>query len=96
MICDLIESVPGGFPTYSYFSFTIRKVYMKTTLYVGGKTISNLCFADFIDASAEDEQKLEAVVVNLDKTYTGDKKKLSLHLEGDRYERRKTDLWAVV
>ena len=35
---------------------------------IGGRNITNLRFADDIDALAEEEQELEALVVSLDKT----------------------------
>ena len=37
---------------------------------IGGRNITNLLFADDIDALAEEEQELEAVVENLDKICT--------------------------
>ena len=37
---------------------------------IGGRNITNLWFADDIDALAEEEQELEALVENLDKTCT--------------------------
>ena len=37
---------------------------------IGGRNITNLRFADDIDAVAEEEQELEALVESLDKTYT--------------------------
>ena len=37
---------------------------------IGGKNITNLRFADDIDALAEEEQELEALVESLDKTCT--------------------------
>ena len=37
---------------------------------IGGRNITNLRFADDIDALAEEEQELEALVESLDKTYT--------------------------
>ena len=37
---------------------------------LGGRTITNLRFADDIDALDEEEQELEALVKSLDKTYT--------------------------
>ena len=37
---------------------------------IGGRNITNLRFADYIDVLAEEEQKLEALVENLDKTCT--------------------------
>ena len=44
---------------------------------IGGKNISNLRFADDIDAAAEKEQELEALVENLDKTCTRYKMEIS-------------------
>ena len=44
---------------------------------IGGRTISNLRFADDIDALAEEEQELEAVVESLDKTCTRYKMEIS-------------------
>ena len=35
---------------------------------IGGRNITNLRFADDIDAPAEEEQELEALVESLDKT----------------------------
>ena len=35
---------------------------------IGGRNITNLRFADDIDAPAEEEQELEALVERLDKT----------------------------
>ena len=37
---------------------------------IGGRTITNLRFADDIAALAEEEQELEALVESLDKTFT--------------------------
>ena len=37
---------------------------------IGGRNITNLRFADDIDALAEEEQEQEALVENLDKTCT--------------------------
>ena len=37
---------------------------------IGGRTITNLRFANDIDALAEEEQELEALVESLDKTCT--------------------------
>ena len=37
---------------------------------IGGRNITNLRFANYIDALAEEEQKLEALVGSLDKTST--------------------------
>ena len=37
---------------------------------IGGKNITNLRFADYIDALAEAEQEFEALVESLDKTCT--------------------------
>ena len=37
---------------------------------IGGRNITNLRFADDIDALAEEEQELEALVESLDKTCT--------------------------
>ena len=37
---------------------------------IGGRNITNLRFADDIDAPAEEEQELEALVESLDKTCT--------------------------
>ena len=45
---------------------------------IGGGTITNLQFADDIDALAEEEQKLEALVENLDKTCTRYKMEISV------------------
>ena len=38
---------------------------------IGGKSITNRRFTDDIDALAEEEQKLKALVESLDKTCTG-------------------------
>ena len=38
---------------------------------IGGRNITNLRFADDIDALAEEEQELEALVKSLDKTLHG-------------------------
>ena len=38
---------------------------------IGGRNITNLRFADDIDALAEEEQELEALVESLDKTLHG-------------------------
>ena len=46
-------------------------------LSIGGKNITNLRFADDIDALAEEEQELEALVESLDKTCTRYKKEIS-------------------
>ena len=37
---------------------------------IGGRNITNLRFADDLDVLAEEEQELEALVENLDKTCT--------------------------
>ena len=44
---------------------------------IGGRNITNLRFADDIDALAEKEQKLEALVKSLDKTCTRYKMEIS-------------------
>ena len=44
---------------------------------IGGRNITNLEFADDIDALAEKEQELEALVESLDKTYTRFKMEIS-------------------
>ena len=44
---------------------------------IGGRTITNLRFADDIDAHAEEEQELEAPVESLDKTCTRYKMEIS-------------------
>ena len=44
---------------------------------IGGRNITNLRFADDIDALAEEEQGLEALVESLDKTYTRYKMEIS-------------------
>ena len=44
---------------------------------IGGRNITNLRFADDIDALAEEEQELEALVESLDKTCTRYKMKIS-------------------
>ena len=44
---------------------------------IGGRNISNLRFADDIDALAEEEQALEAFVESLDKTCTRYKMEIS-------------------
>ena len=44
---------------------------------IGNRNITNLQFADDIDAEAEEEQKLEALVESLDKTSTGFKMEIS-------------------
>ena len=44
---------------------------------IGGRNITNLQFADIIDALAEEEQGLEALVESLDKTCTRYKMKIS-------------------
>ena len=44
---------------------------------IGGRNITNLQFADGIDALAEEEQDLEALVESLDKTCTRYKMKIS-------------------
>ena len=41
---------------------------------IGGKSITNLRFADDIDALAEEEQELEDLIQSLDKTYQTDAK----------------------
>ena len=43
----------------------------------GGRNITNLRFADGIDALAEEEQELEALVDSLDKTCTSFKMEIS-------------------
>ena len=37
---------------------------------IGGRTITNLRFADDNDALAEEDQELEALIESLDKTFT--------------------------
>ena len=44
---------------------------------IGGRNITNLRFADDIDALAEEEQELEALVESLDKTCTKYKMEIS-------------------
>ena len=44
---------------------------------IGSRNITNLRFADDIDALAEEEQNLEALVENLDKTCTWCKMEIS-------------------
>ena len=44
---------------------------------IGGRNITNLRFADDIDALAEEEQELEALVERLDKTCTRYKMEIS-------------------
>ena len=44
---------------------------------IGGRIITHLLFADDIDALAEEEQKLEALVESLDKTCTRYKMEIS-------------------
>ena len=45
---------------------------------IGGRTITSLRFADEIDALAEEEQKLEALVKSLDKSSTRNKMEISV------------------
>ena len=47
------------------------------TVSIGGRNITNLRFADDIDAVAEEEQELEALVDSLDKTCTRYKMEIS-------------------
>ena len=44
---------------------------------IGGRSVTNLRFADDIDALAEEEQELEALVESLDKTSTRYKMEIS-------------------
>ena len=44
---------------------------------IGGRTITNMRFADDIDALAEEEQELEALVESLDKICTRYKMEIS-------------------
>ena len=44
---------------------------------IGGRNITNLRFADDIDALAEEEQKLEALIESLHKIFTRYKMKIS-------------------
>ena len=44
---------------------------------IGGKNITNLRFADDIDALAEEEQELEALIESLHKTFTRYKMKIN-------------------
>ena len=44
---------------------------------LGGRNITNLEFADDIDAQAEEEQELEALIESLNKTWTSDKMEIS-------------------
>ena len=46
-------------------------------VYIGGRNIPNLLFADDIDALAEEERELEALVESLDKTCTRYKMEIS-------------------
>ena len=53
---------------------------------IGRRNITNMEFADDIDAQAEEEQELEALVESLDKTCTKDQtddKQCQWHPEGD-------------
>ena len=57
---------------------------------IGGRNITNLRFADDIDALAEEEQELEALVESLDKTCTEDQtddKQCRWHPERDQGKR---------
>ena len=45
---------------------------------IGGRNITNLLFANAIDALAEEEQELEALVESLDKIYTRFKMEISV------------------
>ena len=60
---------------------------------IGGRNITNLRFADDIDALAEEEQELEALVESLDKTCTrykmeiSDDKQCQWHPERDKGKR---------
>ena len=47
------------------------------TVSIGGRNITNLRFADDIDALAEEEQELEAIVESLHKTFTKYKMEIS-------------------
>ena len=47
------------------------------TVSIGGRNITNLRFADDIDALAEEEQELEVLVESLHKTFTRYKMKIS-------------------
>ena len=51
--------------------------YYWTLFSIGGRNITNLRFADDIDALAEEEQELEALVESLDKTCTRYKMEIS-------------------
>ena len=44
---------------------------------IGGRNITNLRFADDVDALAEEEQELEALTESLHKTFTRYKMKIS-------------------
>ena len=60
----------------TFFNFFLERI-MSDTLAehdgkdsIGGRNINNLRFADDVDALAEEEQELEALVESLDKTCT--------------------------
>ena len=67
---------------------TLFNIFLKRIMYdaleehdgkvsIGGRNITNLRFADDIDALAEEEQELEALVESLDKTCTRYKMEIS-------------------
>ena len=51
---------------------------------IGGRNITNLRFADDIDALAEEEQELEALVESLDKTCTRYKMEISAEISVEK------------
>ena len=50
---------------------------VQTLFAIGGRNITNMHFADDVDALAEEEQELEALVESLDKTCTRYKMEIS-------------------
>ena len=52
---------------------------------IGGRNVTNLRFADDIDAPAEEEQELEALLESLDKTCT------RYQAQGDQWREHQTD-----
>ena len=62
---------------YNISANLVRTIEHDGKVSIGGRNITNLRFADDIDALAEEEQELEALVESLDKTCTRYKMEIS-------------------
>ena len=73
----------GCFPSPTLFNIFLERIVSDALeehdgkVSIGGRNITNLRFADDIDALAEEEQELEALVESLDKTCTRYKMEVS-------------------